>query len=361
MSVEQEIRNEIYQALELMNADPHLLAVVGSWGGTLSDDEVLRLLKQWNEEENPAQVPTASLSVSEKEIDAEEGEALLGDLAQQLKKDNPPVAKEAPQPIFEIPDTTKTRAFLARSPKFPAAFKKLLDLSNKCFGRNPHDKDHLEHICFWLGHTCRQDFLEVVFLAINGYGAGAVKILRSLYERAVTIEYLIQNPSKVDRFLQFAAIQEKRLTEATLKHVSQEQIDAQMGPENTVEEIRKRYEQYKGNFKATECEVCGVKTPPSWDVDFVTMVGRVGEPYTKVLLLAYNNPNLAIHATLASTTHRDEEREEKDAESAVIVATEMILAVIRAQNALFSLKLDADIDACTQDLRDAQAHALSIA
>src|SRR6202041_3382795 len=143
-----------------------------------------------------------------------------------------------------------------------------------------------------------------------GYGAGAIKILRSLYERAVTIEYLIQNPNKVDRFLQFAAIQENRLMEVTLKQVSQERIDAQMGPENTVAEIRKRYEQYKGNFKATACAVCGVKTPPSWDVDFVTMVGRVGEPYTKVLLLAYNNPNLTIHATLASARHRDEEREE---------------------------------------------------
>jgi hypothetical protein len=29
------------------------------------------------------------------------------------------------------------------------------------------------------------------FLAINGYGAWATKILRSLYERAVTIDYLI--------------------------------------------------------------------------------------------------------------------------------------------------------------------------
>lgn len=269
------------------------------------------------------------------------------------------MANETPQPMFEIPDTAKSRAFVARNPMFPDAFVKLLDLSNKCFARNPHDKDHREHICFWLGHTCRQDFLEVVFLAINGYGAGATKILRSLYERAVTIEYLIQNPDKVDRFLQFAAIQENRAMEATLKQVSQDRIDAQMGPENTVAETRKRYEQYKGNFKATACSVCGVKTPPSWDVDLVSMVQRVGEPYTKVFLLAYTNPNFKIHATLASASQPDEDREEKDSESAFIVATELLLAVIRAQNALFSLKLDADIDACTQSLRDAQARALS--
>jgi hypothetical protein len=185
---------------------------------------------------------------------------------------------ETPQPIFEIPDTAKSRAFVTRNPKFPNALVKLLAVSNKCFGRNPHAKDHREHICFWLGHTCRQDFLEVVFLAINGYGAGATKILRSVYERAVTIEYLIKNPDKVDRFLQFATIQENRAMEAALKQLPQDQIDAEMDPGNTVAEIRKRYEQYKGNFKATACSVCGVKTPPSWDLDLVSMVQRVGEP-----------------------------------------------------------------------------------
>jgi hypothetical protein len=46
-------------------------------------------------------------------------------------------------------------------------------------------------------------------------------------------------------------------------------------------------------------------------------------------------------------------------ESALIVATELLLAVIRSQNAPFSLKLDADIEACTNDLRDAQARDLS--
>jgi hypothetical protein len=127
-----------------------------------------------------------------------------------------PMANPVPQPIFEIPDTEKSRAFVARNPQFPAALVKLFETANKCFGRNPPPKNQLENICFWLGHTCRQDFLEVVFLAVNGYSAGATKILRSLYERAVTIAYLIQNPEKLERFLQFAAIQESRAMEAAL-------------------------------------------------------------------------------------------------------------------------------------------------
>ena len=149
------------------------------------------------------------------------------------------------------------------------------------------------------------DFVEVVFLAINGYGSGATKILRSLYERAVTIQYLINNPEKIDRFLQFAAIQEKRAMEAALKQIPEAQIDASLGPGNTVAEIRKRYEQYKGTFKATACSVCGVKTPPSWDVDLVSMVQRVGEPYKAVFLLAYTNATFKIHATLASAAQHD--------------------------------------------------------
>jgi hypothetical protein len=257
-----------------------------------------------------------------------------------------------------MPNTEESRAFTGRNPQFPAAFAKLFETANKCFGRNPRPKDHLEDICFWLGHTCRQDYLEIVFLAVSGYGAGATKILRSLYERAVTIAYLIQSPDKVERFLQFAAIQEKRAMEAVLAQVPQDKIDAEMNPENTVAEVRKRYEQYKGTFKATACEVCGMKTPPSWDLDLVSMVRRVGEPYQKVFVLAYTNSNFKIHATLASASPHDEGREEKDSETALIVATELLLAVMRSQNALFSLGLDADIEACTNDLRDAIAREL---
>jgi hypothetical protein len=85
----------------------------------------------------------------------------------------------------------------------------------------------------------------------------------------------------------------------------------------------------------------------------------VGEPYKKVFLLAYTNPNFHIHATLASASPHDETREEKDSETALIVATELFLAVLRSQNAFFSLKLDDEIEAGTNDLRDAQAKALA--
>jgi hypothetical protein len=44
-----QIRAEIYIAMERLGAPPRLLAVIGSWGDTLSDEAVLALLKEWNE------------------------------------------------------------------------------------------------------------------------------------------------------------------------------------------------------------------------------------------------------------------------------------------------------------------------
>ena len=45
------IVREIYQAC--VGADPGLLASIGSWGDTLDDAEVLKMLKSWNEMGEP--------------------------------------------------------------------------------------------------------------------------------------------------------------------------------------------------------------------------------------------------------------------------------------------------------------------
>lgn len=47
-SVERKIVGEIVIALEGLKAPPLLLGIVGSWGDTLKDEEVLAALKSWN-------------------------------------------------------------------------------------------------------------------------------------------------------------------------------------------------------------------------------------------------------------------------------------------------------------------------
>ena len=47
------IVRELYSACEMLGADPGLLAVIGSWGDTLDDAEVLKMIKSWNEMGEP--------------------------------------------------------------------------------------------------------------------------------------------------------------------------------------------------------------------------------------------------------------------------------------------------------------------
>ena len=50
LTIEQQIRSEIYGAFEHLGAERELLELlgtIGSWGNTLDDEEVLGLLKEW--------------------------------------------------------------------------------------------------------------------------------------------------------------------------------------------------------------------------------------------------------------------------------------------------------------------------
>ena len=91
---------------------------------------------------------------------------------------------------FEFGETRESEAFFDRNPNLMATFERLMELANKCFGRQLEPKSRAEDVCFGLGHASRQDFLEVIFLAVNGYGSAASKIVRGLDERALTVAYI---------------------------------------------------------------------------------------------------------------------------------------------------------------------------
>ena len=48
-AVQRAIVEQLYDALQRLQAPPKLLGVINSWGDTLSDDHVLEMLKAWNE------------------------------------------------------------------------------------------------------------------------------------------------------------------------------------------------------------------------------------------------------------------------------------------------------------------------
>jgi len=266
---------------------------------------------------------------------------------------------------FDFGTTKASEAFFDRHPKFYPTFEHLMGLGNKVFGRESLPKNPLEDVGFGLGHACREDFIEIVFLASNGYGGGALKLFRGLYERAVTLAYLVKFPKRIDRFVNFAAIQEHRTMEgAFLSGVSEEQFNEAVSPD-TAAAVRERYKKHKPDFQITDCKVCmTTRTSVSWDLDLAAMVRNLGVPYTSIFLMGYAIPNLKVHATLSSAmADFDKDRKQdlkerakrkrNDGEFVLALASAVFIQVMRAQSAIFSLGLEDQLDACDQDVINA--------
>src|SRR5262249_12267976 len=123
-------------------------------------------------------------------------------------------------------------------------------------GREYEPKNRLRHIAFNLGETCRTDFLEIVFFAVHGWGFGATKLLRGLYERAVALAYMIKYPEKAERFFRYAAIQEYKVMRAALDLATEEEFDRAMSGTTSVAQITEFRGKYKEEFQVPVCKKC---------------------------------------------------------------------------------------------------------
>ena len=256
---------------------------------------------------------------------------------------------------FEFGETRESAEFFDRNPKFMPMFERLMELANKYLSNRPQPKNQAEDICFGFGHSCRQEFLEVVFLAVNGYGAGASKLTRGLYERSVTLAYLVQDQTRVERFVRYAAIQEHRSLEAALDVVSPSEFDAFMGSPNTEAEIRKRFQEIKPEFEISLCKKCGTKRiRSSWDIDVSAMVRKIGGQFRRFYLPNYSVPNLEIHATLASSVVKPDQLEafRREADLQVVCASFLMLLALRSQESMFHLGLETDLESCEEAINN---------
>jgi hypothetical protein len=60
---------------------------------------------------------------------------------------------------------------------------------------------------FAFGRVCSEDFQQAFILCGNGFGIGALQLVRGMYERHVTAAYLLKHPDQLDRFLEYDKVQ----------------------------------------------------------------------------------------------------------------------------------------------------------
>ena len=161
---------------------------------------------------------------------------------------------------------------------------------------NEHKADKL---VFLLGRACVDDFFEILVLAGSGYGFGALKILRSLYEKAVASRFIASKPELAQDFVDYGSVTQWKLMRSLEAVLGDKAID----PKDR-EDVTKRYEAIKQRFENEKCDKCGLARYRTWaDEDLVTMASQF-EILKSLLPTAYYMPMSHTHATAATLAQR---------------------------------------------------------
>lgn len=159
-------------------------------------------------------------------------------------------------------------AFSKNHQEFLKRFKNIEEAIKTAFQRVHQSTTPLEKMIYFQGRLIVEDFMEILLLCGNGYGIGAQKLIRGMYERAVTARYLMSHPEEVDNFLAFHRVADYKFLTAIEQSMGREVFSAEQA-----ERIRNDYASVKDRFMITDCKVCKtVRMNHTWSkVDLVSM------------------------------------------------------------------------------------------
>lgn len=216
-----------------------------------------------------------------------------------------------------------------------------------------------EGVVFFLGRLCGEDFFEILLLCGNGYGFGGMRLLRGMYERAVTARYLHLHPDDAKSFLDFHWVTKRKQVQAI-----KETFGADVLPKDKMDELEAQFRRVEGEFQVTRCKKCGAKgLNYTWSkLDLVSMAGQAGN-LGKLIVPAYYFPTEEAHSTAGGILSRLEESGEgirfKDgpgrdkADESLLAGHNILLDVLLLQKEHFGLEALAEpLGKCFQDFLD---------
>ena len=191
----------------------------------------------------------------------------------------------------------------------------------------------------------------------NGYGAAALKLVRSLYERAVTLRYLHEHPEEFPDFFDYHHVAKYKFLVPV-----DETIGTDVLPKDARAKVNADFEAVRERFMVTDCKRCGTKRlNHTWNkLDFVSMAKKTGAIGT-LIVPGYFVPLRHAHATVGSLLSRLEDDEiqglsfvptaqRDDADGALMTAQNVIMDVLRVQDEHFVLPgLREQIEQCMKD------------
>jgi len=260
----------------------------------------------------------------------------------------------SPNLTFGYPE--EWEAFRDRNELFIDLFPQIITTCEMVLMRDFVAPERIELFTVMYGRLCFEDFLEILMCCGNGSGIAASKLLRTLYERAVTLTYINDHPEELDNFIDYHAVAQKKLFYSLRSIFGKDYL--------SVEDEQKMladFEAVKEKFMVTDCEKCGTRRlNHTWNkLDFVAMAKATGG-LGKMINEAYYVPMRRTHSTIAALLERAElsagkvsfnpDAQRKCADMTLMTAHHLLLRVLTVQAKRFEIVgLNDAVDARYQD------------
>jgi hypothetical protein len=249
----------------------------------------------------------------------------------------------APVKVYGFPDAWAD--FDRRHPQWSDVFSRLGKVIDMAFSRKQVMDTKIEKFVYFYGNLVAEDFMELFLMAANGYGYGAMKLLRSMYEHTITLKYLHDHPDEFEAFFDFDRVQQHRLMKPIFDTFGESVLSAEI-----VAETERRYEEVKEKFMVKSCKskTCGEKrVGPTWSkLDFVSMAKTTGA-IGSLIVPGYYIPLRHAHSTLRAMMERLERRDEhlgferesqpEEADQALMTAHNCVLVALEIQDEQFKI------------------------
>ncbi len=256
--------------------------------------------------------------------------------------------------FFGFPE--EAQKFQERHPMWGRRFPDLVRALDMAFVREQEMSTPEDKLVYFFGRMCLEDFMEILLVCGNGYGAAGQKLLRSIYEHAVTLRYIHEHPEEAKSFMDYHHVQQYKLMKPIIETFGKEILCPEI-----VAEVERKYEEVKERFMVSDCKRCGTKrVNHNWNkLDFVAMARKAGA-VGRLIVPGYFLPLRHAHTTFFGLRERLEirdsvigfqrESEPKLADEALMIAHHCVIDDLEVQNERFKIEgLAEQIQTCLGD------------
>jgi hypothetical protein len=228
------------------------------------------------------------------------------------------------------------RGFIKKIPELDVIAKGLLT-------EQPTANTDARSLVFLLGCLCLQDYRELFLLCANGYGIAAAKVLRSLYEHAVTAQHIARHPENAPLFNEYTHVEHSKLLRHAEETLTPENY-ARLFTDDQKQRAEEEYERVRAHYKGQK----------SWSpLNLRDMAIRDGEGLEMFYSLCFAHPSSHVHATARGLYSRIAQQsgriifqagpQRQEASDALHLGTIAFLFSLRTQARTFSPSVEQEL------------------